>query len=156
MNRKSFSLKVFYALSVIAGVLFLSRTPAIRAEGEQAAAPMEMAASHDLDGKAFTGEIGEKGKEGANKDEFIFKDGTFHSTACDAYGFTAAAYTTEMKDGTTMFKATTMSPTDGKMEWQGTMKGDMLEGTCMWQKAADQPVVEHWFKGQMKMAEAGK
>jgi hypothetical protein len=46
-----------------------------------------------LDGKTFQGEIKDKGKAHGDKDTFVFADGRFHSTACDAYGYDAATYT---------------------------------------------------------------
>src|SRR5260370_22952269 len=46
-----------------------------------------------LDGKTFSGTLGEKGEIKGDQDNYVFKDGTFRSTACDVYGFSAAAYT---------------------------------------------------------------
>ena len=38
---------------------------------------------------------------------------------------------------------------EGQMMWKGSLKGDQLEGTATWVKPG-KPIVEHWFKGQMK------
>ena len=102
-----------------------------------------------LDGKNFIGEVGEKGQQSGMKDEFIFKEGRFRSTACDPYGFGDAAYTTTAEGETAMFEAETNSPTDGTMKWRGIVKGDRVEGTSMWYRPG-KDVVEHWFKGELK------
>src|SRR6185369_16037479 len=57
-----------------------------------AAVPAARAAAGPLDGKRFVGETGEVGKEKGEKEEFVFKDGTFDPIGCHQYGFTAAAY----------------------------------------------------------------
>ena len=102
-----------------------------------------------LDGKTFAGEIGKQGQTTGDKDNLIFKDGKFRSTACDAYGFGDAAYTTTTSGDTTTFEVATMSPTDGKMAWRGTVKGDMLEGTATWVREGKEPE-ERWVKGSIK------
>jgi len=103
-----------------------------------------------FDGKNFVGEIGKKGEAKADKDEFIFKNGKFRSTACDPYGFRPGAY--RAVGGTnepTKFEAICTSPTDGKMTWRGMVKGDQIEGTALWEKPGQAPV-ENWFKGTLK------
>ena len=102
-----------------------------------------------LDGKIFDGEVGDKGKKKGDKDQFVFKDGTFRSTACDAYGFTATPYTTTAQGNAVMFEATAMSPTDGQMAWKGTVQGDAVEGTSVWTKSGQAPK-DYWFKGTLK------
>jgi len=64
---------------------------------------MPARASNDLDGKTFTGTIGEKGKTEGQPDEFIFAGGQFHSTSCDKYGFKAAEYNAVTENGVTAF-----------------------------------------------------
>lgn len=98
-----------------------------------------------LDGKTFVGEIGKEGQEKGDKDTFIFKDGKFRSTACDAYGFSEAEYAAITEADKVEFDSTTVSPTDGTMQWHGTVKGDKLEGTVAWSKEGQEPI-RHWFK----------
>ncbi len=119
--------------------------PDVETMADDSAMPMTGA----LDGKTFAGEMGEKGKEAAGKDTFIFKDGTFRSTACDAYGFDAGAYQAATDGDITTFHAQTVSPTDGTNMWMGTVMGDTIEGTFTWTKP-DQTSIEHWFKGQLQ------
>ena len=102
-----------------------------------------------LDGKTFAGEIGAKGKAAGDKDEFIFKEGTFRSAACDPYHFAAADYTTARSGDATAFMAKASSPTDGTMEWNGTIQGNQIEGTATWIREGKQPL-EHWFKGELQ------
>ena len=101
-----------------------------------------------LDGQTFSGELGEKGKAQGDKDEFIFKGGTFRSAACDAYGFGEAAYSARQAGNVVSFEATTRSEKEGTMTWKGKAAGDRLEGTAVWEKG-NRPT-EYWFKGTVK------
>lgn len=102
-----------------------------------------------LDGKTFAGEMGESGKEKAEKDELVFKDGKFSSVACEKYGFGEAPYTSAVNGDTTTFEAETVSEKEGKMKWTGTVTGDKLDGTVLWTKDGQAPV-EYWFKTELK------
>jgi len=97
-----------------------------------------------LDGKSFSGEMGETGKKG-DKEELVFKDGKFTSVACEQYGFGDAPYTATVNGDTTTFEADTVSAKEGKMHWTGTVKGDELTGTAVWTKEGQAPV-EYWYK----------
>ena len=109
-----------------------------------------IAADGALDGKTFAGDMGEKGKAKGDKDELVFKDGKFHSVACEKYGFGDAAYTATVNGGTTAFEAVTTSTKEGKMKWSGTVVGDKLDGTATWYKDGQAPI-EYWFTTQLKM-----
>ena len=102
-----------------------------------------------LDGKTFVGETGEKGKAAgakAEKDTLHFADAKFHSTGCDAYGFTEAPYTaTTAADGTIQWTSEATSAKEGKIHWKGTVKGDTLTGTFTWTKAGQAPI-DYWVK----------
>lgn len=103
------------------------------------------AAAGALDGKSYQGQFVEKGKTKGDADTFLFKDGTFRSTACDKYGFKEAAYTGDA----THFEATTRSDKGVTMAWKGTVAGDTVEGTVVQTKATGTPK-EYWFKGTIK------
>src|SRR5208337_1395611 len=66
-----------------------------------------------LDGKVFVGQIGKKGAKSGDKDELIFKDGNFRSTACEKYGFGPAPYIAKTGEGETTFETEIMSPKEG-------------------------------------------
>jgi hypothetical protein len=100
-----------------------------------------------LDGQTFVGESGEKGKAKGNREEIVFKDGTFRSVPCDAYGFGAAAYTVIPATGATAFEVTTTSPKEGEIEWKGTVKADQLSGSFVWKKKG-QADIEYWVKAK--------
>jgi hypothetical protein len=108
-----------------------------------------------LDGKTFVVETGEKGKSGGDKDTLTFKDGNFHSTGCDQYGFGDGAYTSTVNGDAIQFEAVTTSPTKGKMTWKGTVKGDKIEvvyvwvDSSHWYKPNPKPL-EKWAKGEIK------
>jgi hypothetical protein len=99
-----------------------------------------------LDGKTFVGKLGEKGKK-ADKDEFIFKDGTFESKACEKYGFGTAPYTTTASGHTTTFKAETSNDKGDKMKWEGKVTGILISGTTTLYQEGKAPVI-YWFKGK--------
>lgn len=82
-----------------------------------------------LDGKTFVGDMGEKAKDRGDKDELVFKDGKFHSVACEQYGLGDATYTTTVNGDTTTFAAVTKSAEEGEMKWSGTVTGGKLNGT---------------------------
>lgn len=100
-----------------------------------------------LDGKTFAVETGEVGKGGSEKDTLVFRDGMLHSMGCDKYGFGDGAYTATEKDGSVYFQAETKSPSNGKISWRGTIRGDRLESTYTW---LDSP---HWYKPNPKPVE---
>ena len=102
-----------------------------------------------LDGKTFSGTLGEKGTTKGDKDDYVFKDGTFRSTACDAYGFGAAAYTAKAEGDAIAFESTTHSAKEGEMAWKGTVKGDAVAGTVVWKKVG-KAAKDYWFKGTLK------
>jgi len=107
------------------------------------------AAPGPLDGKTFQGEIMEKGKSHGDKDSFIFSDGKFRSTACDACGYDSGAYTaTQAGDGWT-FTAETHSAKWGTMSWTGTIKGSSIEGTATRSKDG-KTKAEQVFSGMLK------
>lgn len=103
-----------------------------------------------LDGKTFSGQIVSKGEDKPFSDNFVFKDGTFRSTACDEYGFTAAPYTTTKEGANVAFQSTTSNPKGSKIEWKGSVKGNTVEGT-MQRMAKDGTIVESsTFNGTVK------
>lgn len=101
-----------------------------------------------LDGKTFAVELGEMGAEEGDADGLVFTMGTFRSTGCDPYGFTAAPYMAMEKDGAIHFEAETTSPTEGRMHWKGVATGDTIEGSATWYKGEDQRT-EYWFRGRL-------
>ena len=107
------------------------------------------ALSGPLDQKTFSGEIAKKGAQKADKDEFVFKDGTFRSSACDAYGFSATAYTAKADGQTVTFEAIATSPKEGTMEWKGTVQGATLTGTTTWRRQ-DKAPEEYTFSATLK------
>jgi len=105
-------------------------------------------AAGSLDGKTYTGMIGKTGETG-DPDNFIFTDGTFRSTACDQYGYTAAPYNVMEEDGKTVFSSTTENSGGNAMAWKGTVNGDAVEGTVVMSPKDGKPQT-FWFKGERK------
>jgi len=113
-----------------------------------------------LDGKTFVVKQGEKGEEAKGSDTLIFKDGKFRSVGCDEYGFGEAPYKATVEGDTIKFVADTTSESKGKMHWEGTVKGDMIEVNYVWidkshwYKWNPKPL-EKWAKGELKKSEGG-
>jgi hypothetical protein len=104
-----------------------------------------------LDGQKFVGDLGEKGKAADERNDMIsFANGQFHSAACDKWNFSKAKYTATKAGDAIAFEAETVSDSDGRMVWRGTVKGDELEGTFVhyrkpaWYRRAGQ----HWVKAK--------
>ena len=150
MNRKPRS--VLKTLFYFAMALAVSSAFYPVSGGEESVYSMHgTAASGLLDGKRFEGPTGEKGKKEHHVDTLIFEEGRFTSTACFEYGFESGPYTATAEDGTVRFKAVTLSPTHGKMEWSGTLRGEELEVDYNWTKERWLWTTfrEYWFKGSL-------
>ena len=142
-QETSFLRTVVFSFALILAAC-LSPTPA--------AAQENITPSHILHGKKFIGPTGEKGKKVHHEDALRFSDGKFTSSECFQYGFKGGPYTTAIEGDTIHFQAETISPTHGKMVWQGTLQGDTLEVTYTWTKERWfwTTFREYWFKGTLK------
>lgn len=100
-----------------------------------------------LDGKTFTGEMKDPSGK-ADKDDFVFANGTFTSTGCTPYGFKAEKYEAKGEGDAIAFTAKATSPKEGTMDWSGKAKGDTIEGKALWTK--DGKTSEYTFKGTLK------
>jgi hypothetical protein len=105
------------------------------------------AAEHALDGRAFDVQYGERGKAALAKDTLTFRDGRFHSSACDDYGFGTAVYVTT--SDAKKFTVETSSKTEGRIRWQGSLTKDGVEGLFVWTKPGQAPI-EYWWKGSVE------
>jgi hypothetical protein len=117
-----------------------------------AAPPSAVPALSSLDGRTFVTQSGEKGKQAIKKDTFVFRDGRFLSEACTPYGFGDAPYQATVDGATVRFHAETLSPTHGKMVWDGIVKDNAIEATSIWTRDRWYWKIkkEYWFRGQMK------
>lgn len=71
-------------------------------------------------------------------DELSFENGTFSSRICERYGFLPGLYWVRGTPDEIQFQAILHSPTDGTMEWSGTVINGKLEGTMRWTR-------ERWY-----------
>lgn len=105
--------------------------------------------SQALDGLQFEGETGEQGKGDHHPDTITFKGGMFRSLDCESYGFGPAPYSVVRKENVFEFKATLVSPDLGRLEWVGSISGDVATGTFRWKHKRLFWTIErnYWFKG---------
>ena len=102
------------------------------------------AAVYSLDGQKFKVRIvrdGANEMHGKNRglgDILSFNNGKFSSEICRRYNFADAPYWIRVEGSQTRFLAELKSPTDGTMRWQGTIRGETLEGTMHWRR-------ERWY-----------
>jgi len=151
MTRKISILSII--LSFFATVAAICLGPLIvGAEESQSDLRSNTAVSHLLDGKKFIGPTGEKGKKVHHEDVLNFSDGKFTSSECFQYGFKGGPYTTTIEGDTIHFQAETISPTHGKMVWQGTLKGDTLDVAYNWTKERWfwTTFREYWYRGNLQ------
>lgn len=102
-----------------------------------------------LDGSVYAGKLWMQGEKKPEADTFIFKDGTFRSTACDKYGFTAVAYRAMQDGDATLIEAETQSPSDGRMVWRGTVRAGQFEGVNTWHPKRGS-ATEGWFRAEIR------
>ena len=100
-----------------------------------------------LDGRTFVGEFGEKGRSEGQRERISFRRGQLHSDACEPFGFEDGDYTAHQSGEEVSFTAETESPAEGRIEWRGTIRGDVLEGTFTWHKEGKRPL-EYWVRAQ--------
>ena len=118
--------------------------------------PALFAQTASLDGRAFVGDAGMKGKEADEKgDVLTFNGGMFHSSSCDQYGYSKAAYKATAAGDAIQFEVETTSEKDGRLVWKGTVRGSDIEGTFVhyrkgWLLNPNPEPQEHWFKGKAK------
>ncbi|MCL4744257.1 MAG: hypothetical protein KJZ83_02465 [Burkholderiaceae bacterium] len=82
-----------------------------------------------LDGKSFKGVVLEPGKTSGDADTLVFKNGRFHSSACEQYGYRDGPYTVSSAGGVLSFTAQTESPKYGRLDWNCVVRGRKLDGT---------------------------
>ncbi len=104
--------------------------------------------SANLDGKSFTIEVFDVNVPDQKDDDVIhFDGGKITSDGCDEWGFNSSEYSAEKEKDKTHFEATCSSDTEGKIIWKGTVDGNKIEGTYLWQKDG-QGDITYSFSGE--------
>ena len=110
-----------------------------------------------LDGRQFSAGIvrndaDEDEKKRPLGDKLFFSDGKFSSAVCRKYNFAEAPYWVRVEGDQVHFLAELTSPTDGRMLWKGTIRGDNLEGTMRWTKKRWYWTIdtEHKIRGKLE------
>jgi len=121
-----------------------------------AAIPVAALPASPLDGKVFVVDSGPKGKPADEKDDVLtFRDGQFHSSSCDKWGFGKGVYQTTAQGTAVVFTTETTSDKDGRLAWQGKIDGGTIEGTIVHYRKSgffnkNPEPRELWFKGRVK------
>jgi|GEM_PF-1388142 len=106
-----------------------------------------------LDGKSFSGELGLRGKTASATDLLVFNAGMFTSKGCERRcGYTSAKYYVSTKEERIyVVSETPCLKSDATILWQGTVKGDEIEGTFTWKNKRWYWTFEKefWFKGKL-------
>jgi hypothetical protein len=101
-----------------------------------------------LDGRTYEVQmVGADGKP-QEKDDVSFMGGSFDSSSCRPFGFIRTAYTTTKDGDAIRFQAVAGSADYPMNHWEGTVRGDMIEGTLKSGDAADAPTLR--FTGKRK------
>jgi hypothetical protein len=102
-----------------------------------------LAMAEGLDGRSFQGVFLERGKTSGDADTLTFKNGRFHSSACDQYGYSDAPYKTAAAGDALRFEAETQSAKYGKLQWNGVIRGNKLDAVVMMEQKGKKPI-ENW------------
>lgn len=96
----------------------------------------------NLDGKTFQIETFVNGKSDG-QENLVFMNGKASNDQCTQYGFGDGAYTCSPDYH---FAYTLTSPNEGRMDWDGQVKGEKIEGKMVWVKAG-QDDIHYTFSG---------
>lgn len=101
-----------------------------------------------LDGKSFTVITLPNGNPAeAMLEKITFANGRFDNNNCHLWGFGDGEYTATAMGDSIVFNATTNSPKEGTMVWNGTVKGETLSGKMTWSKQG-QDNLEYTFSSK--------
>jgi len=101
--------------------------------------------TNHLDGKKYKIELKKDGTT-ESVETLIFTNDKLQTPDCNKYGFKEAkAYVKPTEDYFT-WGSTISSEKEGVMAWQGTVKGDKIEGNCTWRKPG-QDAIRYSFSG---------
>ena len=82
----------------------------------------------------------------------LFENGRFLSLACEPYNFGDSPYTARRVGDAIHFQAETVSPTHGRIAWQGVVEGDTARVTFVWTRQRWYWDIrrEYWFQGRRR------
>jgi hypothetical protein len=106
-----------------------------------------------LDGKSFKSKLGPTGQPADVNDLLVFEDGHFVSKECERRcGYAKVEYWVRAgDDGIQMRAAAPCTKSDAMIYWQGTVRGDEIEGRYTWVNKRWYWTFEKefWFKGRL-------
>ncbi len=122
---------------------FLGFVLAVDCSGDESRSPRQAAT---LNGHRFAIELWQS-SQSAGADTLYFDDNGCESAWCSGYGFMPAPYTLHAEGRALIWQSRSHSPSDGQVEWRGTVRGDAIEGSMTWQKEGQAPVY-YTFSGR--------
>lgn len=118
---------VAFAITLYSAALLICGAVAARATDDVVRGP--------LDGASFAVVSYQKSRPAeTDADTLVFAEGKLHSVDRREQGFAPAPYMASQQGDTTTFSATLTSATEGTIGWQGTVKGEIIDGTFLWQR----------------------
>jgi hypothetical protein len=82
-----------------------------------------------------------------------FENGSFADTECSSYGFDAAAYGVQQRNGRRTWHATRFNADGERVDWEGVVDGDRMTGTFTWARP-DGQTRQYKFKARRRDAAA--
>ena len=99
-----------------------------------------------LDGKKYKIELKKDGKI-ESEETLIFDTGSMKTPEREKLGFKEGTTYVKVTEDYYTWSCTVSNDKVGAMAWQGTVKGDKIEGTCIWRKIGHEPPVKYTFAG---------
>ena len=101
---------------------------------------------NQLNGKKYSIALSTGGKVEA-AEIFTFHEQLAESSGCVEYGFCAAPYLCSAgTQGVLHFQTVMLNPTEGQLDWDGTVSADRIRGSVRWAKAGQADVL-YTFEG---------
>jgi hypothetical protein len=99
-----------------------------------------------LDGQSFVCRMSDGAPPPTQESVVEFHGGRFHAASCDAQTYSTAAYFAMERGGAVEFTATTTNARAERIDWRGSVTGDVIRGSASC-RAPNQPAVDYTFEG---------
>lgn len=112
-------------------------------------AAMAQTTSGQLDGKKYRIELVKTGSDEVPVAQtLVFSQSMMQTPDFNKLGFKESKAYVKTTDDYLTWMSTISSEKEGVMGWQGSVKGEIIEGNCTWRKQGAQPV-QYTFRGTL-------